>query len=99
MQITDVNGWTLESANSAIDNHWLLTNETGEDVRHVYVGVDNEDPIRVVDRLESFGDITFVWQPSADQRVRVGWAPSRAKREIAYLPFPEPSEFAHKGTV
>jgi hypothetical protein len=64
-------------------------NETGEDVRHIYLGVDGEDPIRVVDRLESFGDITFVWQPSADQRVRVRWAPSRAKRKIACPPFPE----------
>lgn len=91
MQIEDSGDWVLEPAGQPGDHFWLLTNETGEDARHIHVGIDNGDSIIEQARLENLDDLTFVWKNSPGERVRVGWASSRAPRLRTYVPFPESS--------
>jgi hypothetical protein len=88
VQIDNSGDWVLEPAGRPGDGTWLLTNETGEDARHVHVGIDNRDALRIESLMEHLDDITFAWANSPGERVRVGWASNKAPRLRTYIPFP-----------
>ncbi|MDR6639610.1 hypothetical protein [Paenarthrobacter nitroguajacolicus] len=39
--------------------------------------------------MEDLDDLSFSWKNSPGERVRVGWASSKAPRLLTYVPFPE----------
>lgn len=84
----DTHGWVLEQASTRLNEMWRLTNETGADADHVWIGLGNDEAFRQEKLFEDLDSVVFACRSSGGQRLRVGWASQGAGRRVAYLPFP-----------
>jgi hypothetical protein len=80
-------GWILEPAHLTFASAWRLTNHTGEDVRHVQIGFDDEPSFRIERLVEGIYSVVFYHQPQGRQRLQ--WASDRFHRKKVRLAFPQ----------
>lgn len=80
--------WLLEPASTNGRGSWLLSNESGQDAKNVYLGINSMDPFQESLFLENLDDTFFVWSPSPTDFLRIGWDTDHRRREVVGIPFP-----------
>lgn len=82
------NRWLLEAASPTPDGSWLLSNESGQDAKNVYLGINALAPFRESIFLENLDEIHLFWDPSPNDFLRIGWNTERRPREVIGILFP-----------
>lgn len=79
--------WLLEPASTSGDS-WILSNDSGQDAKNVYLGINSMDPLLESLFLENLDDTYFVWSPSPTDFLRIGWDTEGRRREVIGIRFP-----------